>query len=139
MLLVCLQASAATPGRLLKVGAEVCLASGYEGVEDASDGPLTPGMAGKILEDDHSGSKPWRVRVSPISFVWHYHCDTAYSEYSYSCKKTTQSKVHTSNQPTNGDNAMSGIPSAVIQCGIPNAVVHYFIRGVIHLYINQCN
>ena len=58
-----MQASAATPGRLLKVGSEVCLASGYEGVKDAKDGPLTPGMVGKIVEDDHTGNKPWKVQV----------------------------------------------------------------------------
>ena len=51
------------PERLLKVQSQVCLAKGYQDVHDASAGPLKPGVVGKIIEDDMTGQKPWKVQV----------------------------------------------------------------------------
>jgi hypothetical protein len=48
---------------LIKVGAEVKLAPGWEGMEHARDGPLKPGGLGEVVGDDLSGDRPWRVKV----------------------------------------------------------------------------
>jgi hypothetical protein len=60
-------ASVASRGGLIKVGAEVAVAPGWEGIDHAKKGPLRPGVKGKVIKDDLSGHRPWLVTVSHLS------------------------------------------------------------------------
>ncbi|KAL6764560.1 hypothetical protein V8C86DRAFT_3128782 [Haematococcus lacustris] len=55
-------------GNLVQVGASVVAAaawSGWGGAGDAGQGPLAQGLGvrGRVVKDDGSGSKPWKVKV----------------------------------------------------------------------------
>ncbi len=60
------QAAASVPARgLIKVGAEVELAPGWEGTEYSghAEGPLQPGVRGVVVKDDLRVVTPWVVKV----------------------------------------------------------------------------
>ncbi len=50
-----------TAARPFAVGDRVTVTAGYRNIEDAGDGPLTPGLVGVIVQDDQS-SKPFEVQ-----------------------------------------------------------------------------
>jgi hypothetical protein len=57
-------------GAELTVGAEVQLSHDYTDYDDASSGPLKPGVVGTLIEDD-SSSKPYKVQA-PNGKQWWY-------------------------------------------------------------------
>lgn len=57
-------------GSRFNVGDDVMLAPGYEGCQDAADGPLRPGEVGSVLQDDGS-SKPYLVRAANGNRWWY--------------------------------------------------------------------
>jgi hypothetical protein len=59
------------PAARLRVNDRVCLSTFYQDFGDAAGGPLKPGQAGIIIEDD-SSDKPFKVRTEHNGLMWWY-------------------------------------------------------------------